>query len=220
MEEFLQRLLQCCIGSPTGCSSSIVNWLAHVFLSEPNVEFRLGNLLADLVRGDARAAVSAEFARGAEAHRRIDAYTDAHPIVRRSRHRISAAHRRFSGVLVDVFYDYFLANRWARYSTVALDEFTSSFYADARASQIELPADAAMTIDRIARYDLLGSYREVAGVERSLRRVSMYLTQRWKRDFALEKSVADLREHEAELGADFAEFFPQLEAHLRGPESE
>jgi acyl carrier protein phosphodiesterase len=192
-----------------------MNWLAHVFLSEPNVEFRLGNLLADLVRGEARAAVSAEFARGAQQHHRIDAYTDAHPVVRRSRHRISAAHRRFSGVLVDVFYDYFLANNWSRYSDVALDEFTSKFYSDVRRSKIVLPDDAATTIDRIARYDLLGSYREVAGVERSLRRVSMYLSQRWKRDFALEKSVADLREHEAVLGADFAEFFPQLEAHVR-----
>jgi len=192
-----------------------MNWLAHVFLSEPHVEFRLGNLLADLVRGEARAAVSAEFARGAQQHHRIDAYTDGHPIVRRSRHRISAAHRRFSGVLVDVFYDYFLANHWSRYSTVALDDFTSNFYADVKASRIVLPDDAATTINRIAQYDLLGSYREVAGVERSLRRVSMYLSQRWKRDFALEKSVADLREHEAELGADFAEFFPQLEAHVR-----
>ena len=95
-----------------------MNWLAHVFLSEPNVEFRLGNLLADLVRGDARAAVSAEFARGAEQHKRIDAYTDAHPIVRRSRARIRTEYRRFSGVLVDVFYDYFLANDWSRYSNV------------------------------------------------------------------------------------------------------
>jgi acyl carrier protein phosphodiesterase len=194
-----------------------VNWLAHVFLSEPNVEFRLGNLLADLVRGDARAAVSAEFARGAQQHKRIDAYTDAHPIVRRSRARIRTEYRRFSGVLMDVFYDYFLANEWSRYSNVTLDDFTSRFYADVRGSSLILPSDAAATMDRITRHDLLGSYREVAGVERSLRRVSIYLSQKWRRDFALDKSVEDLIAHEAALAADFAEFFPQLEAHVRLP---
>ena len=166
------------------------------------------------MRGDARAAVSAEFARGAQQHKRIDAYTDAHPIVRRSRARIRTEYRRFSGVLVDVFYDYFLANDWSRYSNVALDDFTSRFYTDVRGSKLILPSDAAATMDRIARHDLLGSYREVEGVERSLRRVSLYLSQKWRRDFALDKSVEDLVAHEAELAADFAEFFPLLRKHV------
>ena len=72
-----------------------MNWLAHGFLSEPNIEFRLGNLLSDLVRGDARAAVGAEFLRGAHCHHAIDAFTDAHPIVLRSRARIAAVPRSF-----------------------------------------------------------------------------------------------------------------------------
>jgi acyl carrier protein phosphodiesterase len=192
-----------------------VNWLAHVFVSEPEIEFRLGNLLADLIRGDARAAVSADFARGAEQHKRIDAFTDAHPVVRRSRRRVSEQYRRFSGVLVDVFYDYLLATNWSHYSSESLDEFTSRFYAEAKASSVVLPPDASATLERIVRYDLLGSYRELSGVERSLRRVSLYLSQRWKRDFALEKSVEDLRAHEAELSADFAEFFPQLRSYVQ-----
>ena len=27
---------------------NILNWLAHVFMSNPDIEFRLGNLLADI----------------------------------------------------------------------------------------------------------------------------------------------------------------------------
>src|SRR5262249_49426386 len=79
-------------------SCRIMNWLAHVFLSESTLEFRLGNLLADIVRGAEREAMSVEFQRGARRHQAIDAFTDAHPVVRRSRARIGSGQRRFSGV--------------------------------------------------------------------------------------------------------------------------
>jgi acyl carrier protein phosphodiesterase len=194
-----------------------VNWLAHVFLSDDNIEQRLGNLLADLVRGEAREGMSAEFRAGALRHRAIDAYTDAHAVVRRSRTRVAQRHRRFSGVLVDVFYDYLLASRWDRYSTVSLAAFTTTFYAQASASPIALPPDARATLDRIIQHDLLGAYRRLEGVEQSLRRLSIGLARRWRRDFALDSAVADLRAHEHEFFADFEEFFPQLEAHLERP---
>ena len=193
-----------------------MNWLAHVFLSDDNVEQRLGNLLADLVRGEAREAMSADFRYGASRHRAIDAYTDGHAIVRRSRARIGARHRRFSGVLVDVFYDYLLASNWARYSRSSLEEFTGRFYAQAAASAIALPEDARHTLDRIIAHDLLGAYRRLEGVEQSLRRLSAGLARRWRRDFELQAAVADLRTDEAAFQSDFAEFFPQLQAHVAG----
>lgn len=191
-----------------------MNWLAHVFLSERDVEFRLGNLLADVVRGAERASMSANFVRGAACHKAIDAYTDAHPIVRRSRGRVAGEYRRYSGVLVDVFYDYFLATRWDRYSPIALDTFTSGFYADVQSHPIALPAAARTMLERIMRLDLLGSYRRVDGVERALRRISTYLSSRWHKPFTLEQGVRDLLAHEAGFAADFDEFFPLLRAHV------
>ena len=191
-----------------------MNWLAHVFLSEPSVEFQLGNLLADVVRGPQREAMSAEFVRGTACHKAIDAFTDAHPIVRRSRARVGSEHRRFSGVLVDVFYDYFLASDWKRYSGVALDAYTAAFYASAEPHLIELPPDAGTLLERIIRHDLLGSYARVDGVERALRRISSYLASRWGKEFTLDRGVRDLLAHEAEFAADFREFFPLLKAHV------
>ena len=191
-----------------------MNWLAHVFLSEPTLDFRLGNLLADLVRGEDRTRMSAEFLRGATCHKAIDAFTDAHPIVLRSRQRIDARYRRFSGVLLDVFYDYLLARRWSDYADEPLDEFTANFYAAARHHQLDLPPDARATLDRIVTHDLLGQYQRMAGVENSLRRVSTYIQKRWKRDYALHESVAELQRHESELADDFAAFFPLLRAHV------
>lgn len=191
-----------------------MNWLAHVFLSEPSLDFRLGNLLADVVRGAQLEGMSADFLRGVQRHRAIDAFTDSHPLVKRSRARVATAHRRFSGVLVDVFYDHLLAMRWDRYSSVPLHRFTSDFYADVSAAQIELPEHARIMLDRIVRHGLLESYAQVAGVERSLRRLSMRLAERWQRPFALEKSVEDLVSHEEGFAEDFGEFFPQLLAHV------
>jgi acyl carrier protein phosphodiesterase len=193
-----------------------VNWLAHVFLSEPNVEFELGNLLADVVRGPQRDAMSANFLRGAACHKAIDAFTDAHPVVKRSRARIGSEHRRFSGVLVDVFYDYFLARNWERYSPIALGAYTADFYARVQALPIELPPDAQLLLERVIRHDLLGSYARVEGVERALRRISTYLNSRWRKQFALDQGVRDLQAHEAAFAADFREFFPTLQAHVAG----
>ena len=193
-----------------------MNWLAHVFLSEPNVEFQLGNLLADVVRGPRREAMSAQFVRGAACHKAIDAFTDAHPIVRRSRARVSSEYRRFSGVLVDVFYDYYLARDWRRYSATALDAYTATFYASAEPHLVELPPDARTMLERIIRYDLLASYARVDGVERALRRISSYLSSRWGKQFKLDEGVRDLLAHEGEFAADFHEFFPLLQGHVGG----
>ena len=191
-----------------------MNWLAHTFLSNSNVEFRLGNLLADLVRGDERVNMSAEFQRGAACHKAIDAFTDSHEIVRRSRARVSDEYRRFSGVLMDVFYDYFLAKHWDEYSEQPLTQFTTEFYAAVSATSLTLPPQAQLTLDRIIQYDSLGSYRDVRGVDRALSRISTYLTQRWRKPFALERSIPQLIEHEADLSADFNQFFPQLQSHV------
>lgn len=202
------------------CTSYIggeVNWLAHVFLSEPNVEFQLGNLLADVVRGPQREAMSADFVRGAVRHKAIDAFTDAHPVVKRSRARVNSEHRRFSGVLIDVFYDYCLARNWARYSPITLEAYTSAFYANVQAHPIELPPDAQTMLDRIVRHDLLGSYVRAEGVEHALRRISNYLNSRWDKQLALHDSVSDLLAHEAAFTADFVEFFPALQAHVAHP---
>lgn len=191
-----------------------MNWLAHVFLSEPNVEFRLGNLLADVVKGEQRSGMSADFLRGVRRHQAIDSFTDSHPVVRRSRARIGTEQRRYSGILVDVFYDYFLATHWDEYSSVSLEAYIADFYADVQACPIELPEQAQMVVGRMVTHDLLGSYRHIAGVERSLRQLSMRLAARWRRQFALEHGVADLLAQHDDFAADFAEFFPALQAHV------
>jgi acyl carrier protein phosphodiesterase len=188
-----------------------VNWLAHVLLSESNVEFQLGNLLADLVKRRDRHGMSAAFVRGTQCHQTIDAFTDFHPVVHRSRGRIGEEYGRFAGILIDVFYDYFLASDWKRYCVEPLEQFAAQFYAAIQAHPMRLPEEAQAAICRMIADDRLGSYRTVEGVAATLRRVSQRLTARIGKSFALEHAISELTANEKELAADFAEFFPALQ---------
>ncbi len=191
-----------------------MNWLAHVYLAEPDVEARLGNLLADLVKGPDRRTMTPAFTRGMRLHQAIDIFTDAHPVVHRSRARIHGDFRHFTGILVDVFYDHYLALDWDRYAPEPLDAFTGRLYAEIRAHPITLPTDAQTALDRMLADDRLSSYRQTAGIAAALQRVSMRLTARTGKEFALEKAVSELLANFDALGSDFAEFFPALCEHV------
>src|SRR3954463_9153752 len=105
-----------------------MNWLAHLFLSQPDPAFRVGNLLPDLLPISALSDLAPEILRGVRQHRRIDAFTDTHPVVRRSINRLNPPLRRFGGIVVDVFYDHFLSRDWERYSKVPLSNFIGEIY--------------------------------------------------------------------------------------------
>lgn len=192
-----------------------MNWLAHALLSEPDIEFRLGNLLADLVKGKDRAGMSPRFLDGARCHQAIDGFTDSHPIVHRSRARIGGDWHHLPGILVDVFYDHFLALHWERYCDEPLDAFTAQLYEGIRTHPIALPAEAQLAIDRMVADDRLGSYRRLEGIAATLHRVSLRLSARIGREFGLEKAISELVEHFDGLDCDFSEFFPELTAHVR-----
>ncbi len=187
-----------------------MNWLAHAFLSTADREFRLGNLLADMIRGRERAAMPARFLDGVRHHQAIDAFTDTHRIVYRSRGRIGGRFGHASGILIDIFYDHFLALDWDQYSSEAFDEFTSKVYDDMRSGLACFPDDAQQAMHQIAADDRLGAYRGLEGIEDSLRKVSRRLAKRIGRDLELERGIDDLVTHFDGLRDDFSQFFPEL----------
>lgn len=183
-----------------------MNWLAHLLLSEPSPRYRLGNLLPDLVTVNELAGLPAEYQRGIACHRRIDAFTDAHPVVRRSKARIDPEFRRYAGVLVDIFYDHVLAREWNAHSAQPLEELLAEFYTSLEGIRPELSAPILVGLDRMRAANWLGSYGEIAGIERALTRLSRRLT----RPVALGTAVRNLERDYELLRADFAEFFPEL----------
>jgi acyl carrier protein phosphodiesterase len=141
----------------------------------------------------------------------VDVFTDAHPIVLRSKRRIRPPHRRYAPVLVDVFYDHFLAVHWDRYSPVPLPEFTRSVYADLAEWHSRLPEPMAGATRRMAEQDWLGSYAEIDGIREVLQRMS----RRLKRENPLAAATEALLAEYEGLEADFFAFFPELAAAVR-----
>jgi acyl carrier protein phosphodiesterase len=192
-----------------------MNWLAHAWLAGPDPETRLGNLLADLVKGSAREELGPGVLRGIAHHQAIDAFTDRHPLVLQSRRRIDPRYRRYAGILIDIFYDHILAQEWERYGTTSLAVFTAQVYADITPLLPALPPAPREYMERLIELDVLGSYRHLEGVEHALRRIGRRLNARRPGVIVLEDSLPQLLEHHAALAQDFAGFFPELAAHAR-----
>jgi len=190
-----------------------VNWLAHAFLANGDVESRLGNLLADMVKRQDRIGMSESFLRGVCAHEALDRFTDAHAIVRRSRARVRGF-RLMNGILVDIFYDHFLASRWGQLSDQPLEQFTANVYGEIRHFAPTLPLHVQGIVGRLIEEDWLTSYRTVDGIETALRRLSVRFSARRGRELALERAVKDLVDNFEGLEDDFGEFFPQLQRYV------
>src|SRR5512144_959014 len=106
-----------------------MNYLAHFYLADPNPEAWLGSLMGDFAKGAIDSSLPPVIRQNIELHRSIDAFTDAHPIVGTSKRRLRPAFRRYGGILVDIFYDHFLACGWAQFARLPLDHFARSVHA-------------------------------------------------------------------------------------------
>ncbi len=186
-----------------------MNWLAHLLLSEPDVESQLGNLLADLVKGTQRQNLNANILRGMECHRLVDAFTDSHACVQRSKQRINLEYKRFAGIFVDIFYDHFLAKNWDAYSPKPLEKFTAEIYESFKIYPVKLPLPVSQLISRMADEDWLGQYRSITGVENAAARLSKRLSIRFNKPWRLD-AVGELIANYSDLENDFIEFFPEL----------
>lgn len=186
-----------------------MNYLAHLYLSPPGDDALLGSLLGDFVKGpvnsELRRRYGDEVTRAIVLHRKIDSFTDAHPLVRDSRNRISRARRRFAGVMIDLFYDHFLAKNWHEFHHQPLEEFTRQFYSILTSRHEQLPERLQRVAHSIVSLDWLGSYADVESVATALDRMS----RRLRRENALVYSGEELLLNYAELENDFRQFIPK-----------
>ncbi|MFO1429657.1 MAG: ACP phosphodiesterase [Candidatus Competibacteraceae bacterium] len=187
-----------------------MNYLAHLYLADPDPEAWLGSLMGDFAKGAIDSSLPPVIRQNIELHRSIDAFTDTHPIVGASKRRLRPKFRRYGGILVDIFYDHFLADNWIQFARFPLDRFARSVYAVLSAHYDILPVPMRRSVSYMITTDLLPSYRNIAGVERALKGIE----GRLKRPSRLSEAVADLHAHYADLRADFNIFFPALVAYV------
>jgi len=105
-----------------------MNFLAHIYLSGDNKDITIGNFIADGIRGNDYKKLPKDIQTGILLHRRIDTFTDAHKIVRQSTKRLHKNYSHYSGVIVDILYDHFLAKNWKKYSDIPLATYVDDFY--------------------------------------------------------------------------------------------
>lgn len=185
-----------------------MNYLAHALLAGPLATDRIGGVIGDFVKGPLQPRpvwLGAALADGVMLHRRIDSFSDTHPAFRRSRARVSEVRRRFGGIMVDMFYDHFLAVHWQRFSAEPLLAFTTETYRLIGAHDAPLPDSFGPVFARMAAQDWLASYRDSASVALALDRMAQY---RLRQPNPLAGAGEELLREYAGLEADFLAFFP------------
>jgi acyl carrier protein phosphodiesterase len=188
-----------------------MNWLAHLYLAEDTPHAWIGNLVGDFARGLDPTSLHPLVRAGLEHHRDIDRFTDAHPLHRASRARFAERFRHFSGVLVDLYYDHFLALAWERWSTEPLPDFASRVHRVLAEHESLLSPELSAAAPRLERAQWLLSYRDDAGLTRVLHGIE----SRTRHRTSLVPSLEILNTERAALQAEFDAFFPELVAAQR-----
>lgn len=184
-----------------------MNFLSHLFLSGDSKGLIIGNFIADSVKGSDYKNYPPEIQKGIILHRRIDTYTDAHPVVEESKQRLRSGYKKYAGVIVDVYYDHYLAANWESYSTEKLKDYTQKIYSLIKDHKDLLPLKSAHFTEYMVRYNILEAYSRMEGIDRVLRGMAGRTTFQSNMEYA----IADLKEHYLLFEDEFKRFFPELQ---------
>ena len=186
-----------------------MNYLAHLHLGGDAPAQLLGSLYGDFVKGPLAGQWPADIEAAIRLHRRIDVFTDSHPLQAQSRARFPSERRRYAGILLDVFFDHCLACNWADYAAIPLASFTDRVYQVVN-NEPRLPERLAFIAPRMAAQDWLGSYREFA----VLAQVIEAIDRRLSRPGLLAGGMVELERLYQPLLEDFRQFYLELQGFV------
>ena len=183
-----------------------MNFLAHIYLSGNEKPVKVGNFMADSIRGKKYLNYDKDIQKGILLHRFIDSFTDAHPVFRQSTKRLHKNYGHYSGVIVDIYYDHFLASNWSEYSTVPLLDFTLEFYEILNEYYAVLPLDVKKFMPYMIADNWLYNYAELQGIARVLQGMN----RRTKNRVGMHEAIGDLTLNYQEFEGEFNIFFKDL----------
>lgn len=187
-----------------------MNFLSHLYLAGNSEGLIIGNFIADSVKGSNYLNYSPEIQKGIILHRKIDSFTDAHPIVELSKQRLRKRYRKYAGVIVDVYYDHFLAANWDNYSHEGLNSFAQHIYLLVRQHNFILPERSAQFSKYMIQYNILEAYSRLEVIDRVLKGMS----QRTTFESNMEHAIEELQEHYTDFEKEFSSFFPELQRYV------
>ena len=183
-----------------------MNFLAHIYLSGNNDLMKIGNFMADGIRGNDYLNYPIEIQKGVVLHRAIDTFTDAHPIWRKSKHRLHERYGHYSGVIIDILYDHFLAKNWNQYADEGLEEYVERFYDSLKTNYEILSPKTKNLMPYMIESNWLVSYATIAGIERIL----FQMDYRTKHRANMQNAIQELQEFYSEFEEEFTLFFKDL----------
>ncbi|MGJ8593759.1 MAG: ACP phosphodiesterase [Aquaticitalea sp.] len=185
-----------------------MNFLAHIYLSGNDEYVTIGNFIADGIRGKQYKTYSKDIQIGILLHRQIDTFTDAHPVVRQSTKRLHKNYSHYSGVIVDILYDHFLAKNWSIYSDIPLETYVEKFYESLETNFELLPARIQKMMPYMMADNWLLNYENLEGIQRVLHGMN----RRTKNVSGMDKATLELKQYYSEFEDEFTQFFNELKA--------
>ncbi len=190
-----------------------MNFLAHIYLSGNDDDIKIGNFLGDFVKGRLNKLTDSQYSegviRGMSLHREIDFFTDTHPIVKQSIDRLQPKYHKFSGIVIDMFYDHILAKNFQKFSKIPLSEYSQNFYSLLEIRKSEIPIPMEKMVNSMVSRDWFVGYKSLEGIEWALTGISKRLSF----VSGIENATIELQKDYDLYEAEFQIFFPEIIAH-------
>lgn len=191
-----------------------MNFLAHLFLSGNNRDIKIGNFITDHIKGKIPSHYNEDILKGIELHKKIDRYTDNHPIVKQSIKRLRPRYKHYSSVIIDLYYDHFLALKWNQYTNIPLDEFARDTYFMLNQHYDILPAKTQRILPYMIKQNWLSGYRDI----NVMNNVFFGMSQRTRFNSGMENATIELIQYHHEFEEEFTAFFPQIIQYIQQQE--
>ncbi len=183
-----------------------MNFLAHIYLSGNNDFIKIGNFMADGIRGNDYNNFPDDVKKGILLHRQIDTFTDSHLVYRKSKHRLHKKYGHYSGVIMDILYDHFLAKNWKNYSDEKLEDFANNFYKSLFDNEEILTEKTKNMLPYMYDRNWLVSYATIAGIEMIL----FQMDYRTKHRANMQEAIFELQQFYTDFEQEFSLFFDEL----------
>jgi acyl carrier protein phosphodiesterase len=188
-----------------------VNYLVHLYLSDPDPGCRIGNLIGDFVKGPIGDEWPPEIRRGLQQHRLVDVFAHDNADFRCSRLRLDRRYGLCRGIMIDIFYDHILAQDWCLFCDMPLPDFAQTAYRILEEYADHLPETFRPVARQMIRHDWLTSYRDRQVIERVLERVA----NRLSRPTLMAEGGVELDHHYAGLRQDCHRFLASAAHYLQ-----
>ncbi|WP_373975849.1 ACP phosphodiesterase [Chitinibacter sp. SCUT-21] len=189
-----------------------MNYLAHLHLAPDDVEARIGNLLGDFLKPAHAQHLPATMQSAMQLHRWIDQFTDSHPIVAECKTWIASERQRYAGILIDIYFDHFLARHWAQFDQRALRDFSQQVYAELIEYDSILPKKLHEILPSMVKFDWLTGYQDLERIEQVL---AGFARHRIRRQSHFAAGIDDLQRYYSHFEKAFLAFYPDLIAQTQ-----